>query len=210
VETLHNYAILGWFNKGKDPALWSLEAEEIIYVGFAVLYLAGAYRIKWLVWSLTVCAVIGSELVFKRDPDYDSLLRSTVLPAAFLIGNLFYLHIETLKKKTVLTWSLFTVAFVACLATPDRPINALLQCVAILILGSVVSWPFKRMPFDMSYGIYVYHFPIAFYLQAHGVGEWWPAAIVSLLVAAGSWWGVERFAIGLKNWTPHWKTAADE
>lgn len=61
---------------------------------------------------------------------------------------------------------------------------------------------------DISYGVYIYAWPVAMLLAQFGAAEagWWPflvATIVSVLpVAAASWFMVERPAMRLKSWGP--------
>ena len=65
-------------------------------------------------------------------------------------------------------------------------------------------------PGDFSYGIYIFAWPIQQFVAYFGVHEWgWLAYHVIVVgivhvLAFLSWHLVEKPAMSLKNWTPHW------
>jgi peptidoglycan/LPS O-acetylase OafA/YrhL len=80
----------------------------------------------------------------------------------------------------------------------------------VLLAATVVSFAFTWRNLsgflrgnDFSYGIYLYHMPIILTLSALGVGSqinlWIPVVGGSLLIAAVSWFTIERPALQLKS-----------
>jgi len=85
----------------------------------------------------------------------------------------------------------------------------------------VLMWCAVRLPLqnwerfgDLSYGIYIYAWPIQQFAAFFGVYQlgWlgYHAVVVALCHVAAyiSWHVIERPALGLKNWTPRWLAAA--
>jgi len=70
-----------------------------------------------------------------------------------------------------------------------------------LILFVAFGLPIKRLPFDFSYGIYIWHMPVINLLLVLNIDNPTLAALLTLLVAANSWFLVEKPALRLKRWT---------
>ncbi|HEY3694445.1 acyltransferase [Phenylobacterium sp.] len=55
-----------------------------------------------------------------------------------------------------------------------------------------------KLPADLSYGVYIYAFPLQQLLAAHGRLNFWTAMALTLPLAAASWFLVEKPTLGLK------------
>jgi peptidoglycan/LPS O-acetylase OafA/YrhL len=74
-----------------------------------------------------------------------------------------------------------------------------------LSYSAVVVWiafgtPVRRLETDLSYGAYIWHMPIINLMLVLGVPNGWPIAIVAtFLMAAASWFLIERPALHMKK-----------
>jgi peptidoglycan/LPS O-acetylase OafA/YrhL len=93
--------------------------------------------------------------------------------------------------------------------TPLLPLHV--ATLAAVVISFAFSWR-NLVRFlgglDLSYGTYLYHVPVLLTLKYSGlsIGLWcWPTVTgVTLLVAAASWFAVERPALRLKSVTDRW------
>jgi len=78
----------------------------------------------------------------------------------------------------------------------------------VLWLGAHLPYRKVGATNDLSYGVYIYAFPVGQLLaladvQRFGYLEFALATIAGTLpLAAASWWGVERWALRARNWLP--------
>ena len=66
-----------------------------------------------------------------------------------------------------------------------------------VVLG-IGRLPAPKLPADLSYGLYIYAFPLQQVLSAHGVLSLWASMAVTLPFAAASWFLIEKPALRLK------------
>ena len=142
--------------------------------------------------------------------------RLLPLPAAFFIGNLMYIYRETITpfaRKYGLHFGLIVVSLrlveqLAGGASWPHIIDAgnlVLWCllmVGLILVGISRTSP-KRLPIDLSYGIYIYHFPIYVAItETYGISG--PRVIAlclagTIVVATLSWFFVEQPFLKMKN-----------
>lgn len=207
--SLLTYVTLALIYPSFAPAngpLWSLALEEWLY-GFH----AATHRIVWVPGVLLgVCAL------WALTHPWSQLTNIFFVTAFFFLGNL----IERADLKApVGIWLLGLVcafAFGAELraigeaalsfiqpglgAQFARFVTTGLACICLIGIG--VTWrPAVRIP-DLSYGVYIYHFPLA--LWGLGPGGWtlWQVLSATLGLAVASWYLIEAPALKLKNWQP--------
>lgn len=199
-KTLAAWWSLGAIETGCNGPLYSLSCEEILYMAMSVLWLLGAYRSKVLLWFL-----LGTSLLLMTGihglPSW--LGRITPLPTCFLMGNLFYLYRD--RSIGLSKWFAFFL-LLAVLAQHFQSslvlayeARIILSCLTCLCLGTIVqgaSW----LKADISYGIYVYHWPVLIYLAPRGHGFLWVGTGLTVGIAFLSYYAIERPALRLKNW----------
>lgn len=172
--TLHGQHTSEW-----NVSLWTLAWEFACYLCVLVLGVAGllrkrpaliaAFVLTWMTLLVTTTGVLSSEI----------LMTAARFALMFLAGALVY----TFQSSIKLTWSRVAVAAAIVLAAatiPDYRIIAAPFVAYICIgLGALLKHPVFQLKTDISYGIYIYGFPIQ-----------------QLLALAGSaWLGVLGFAV---------------
>ncbi len=203
---------LEWDGSGDavNGALWTLQYEALCYGAVAVLGLLGVLaRRREVVLLLCVAAWLGAVADATGVIPYDvpvldnqSLFRFLLM---FLLGVAGWLWADRLW----LHWSLAVgsaVVVLASVALPDYRLAGA-ACLAYLCLYAMVRLPRHLAPrWDLSYGLYVYHWPVQFLLGLAGLasalaplGFVLLSTVVALGVAAVSWRWVEEPALRWKD-----------
>jgi peptidoglycan/LPS O-acetylase OafA/YrhL len=188
------YDLPGVFAHNPYPAvvngsLWSLRLEFTCYLGVAALAAAGQLR-RGVVAGLAIAAlaVFATLGWLRSDLAQGEVLRLTVLAAQFGFLFLAGAYLQLLGRPAP-RWTLLSAVF---LATPLW----VLGLPAMIIAVGELRGP--RLPADVSYGLYIYAFPIQQMLAAAGMSSFALATALTLPFAAASWFLVERPALRLK------------
>ncbi|KAA0124870.1 acyltransferase [Methylobacterium sp. P1-11] len=205
-----NAALPGVFESNPYRAplgtIWTLKYEVLCYLGVLVAALCGLLRRRWsaplivavLVLALTIaCGLRGPDL----PKGTETALR---LPLLFAAGAGLYLWRDRVRISAAALACLAFGAFVLA-RTPAYPALLFLAesyGAVWLALGPLARGLFDPSA-DLSYGIYLYGWPIQQSLHdlwpaASGPALLVPALALTLPVAALSWYGVERPALSLK------------
>ena len=211
------------YQNGWNIPLWTLYWEFLCYLGLGVLGVLGIvprHRRLVLVILLVLWAVLLTRTLFPHlDAQYfatrsrQDIVR---LPFMFLCGSVLYLY----SARIPLTRGLATLALALFLASylllPDFRVAGGLP-LAYLLLWLGVHLPVRiGLRTDVSYGMYIYGWPMQQMLLIFGWGSvaWLAFSALSVAVtvplAFASWSGVERWALRLKNWTPGRRSVAPD
>lgn len=177
--TTNWYVVLSNDTMGALRHTWSLALEEQFYLAWPLLFLVLGRRAPAFL-AFGVVVVVG--LVSTR------FLHSTLVNDAIMAGCLLALRPIALPRLA--GWLGWIMVAGALLLPPDeaaRPMLTIVTIAAILIIGSPgITWrPLVRLG-EFSYGLYLWHFPVAFMLrpQLEGGSPLLPAAIgIALAVA---------------------------
>lgn len=187
-----------------NGSLWTLYYEFLCYLVVGVLACwAVVRRSPWglagaFVASVLVQAFLPVVLQYTGQ-NQDVVFMAKLLPY-FLGGALVYV----LRDRIPLRWPVALACTVVALTTVSiwndwgGQAAAPLFAVALLWVGSVVPAPQWFQRNDISYGVYVYAFPVQQLLATFGVHEWGMAPYILLAVpptvalAAASWYWIER------------------
>lgn len=204
-----------------DGSLWTLAFEMFCYITIAVLGALGLLRRLWLIPALLVLtlwwsASLGPSTGFAEEPPIPGrrvdpaamtlfIEQSTARFALmFLAGALMY----QLRNVIPARWSLTAICAVIVLASSLLPNYRLVAAVplayALIVSGALLRSKWLNLRTDLSYGVYIYAWPIQQLLVISGLAFLNPfvfaviATIVTLPLAALSWYAVERPALALK------------
>jgi peptidoglycan/LPS O-acetylase OafA/YrhL len=185
-----------------NGSLWTLPVEAKLYVVLLGISLVGLLTPRRFTPLFALVVGIGYALAIRHAPLPGYLRELAWCVGFFMAGTLMWVN----RRCLPLHWALLLGLVVACAWTRGSPWFHLPYCLT-LAYGTVFIAFLPRLPVirhtDLSYGIYLYGWPVAQLVQEFSPGgPLHNAAWTTLLVlplAAGSWWLVERPALALKK-----------
>ncbi|MBS1672463.1 MAG: acyltransferase [Actinobacteria bacterium] len=186
-----------------NGSLWTLYFEFLCYLIVWVLGGLAIYRRSItavaVVWAATV-AIRAADLVGRTgglDGDFDLLSR---LAPYFLGGSLIYLIIDRWGLNRLVGLISIPLAAVLMVFVPGLggPLAAPLIGYALLFLSTFIPQPDWVARNDVSYGFYIYAWPVQQLVVIFGGGRLNIAlytaicALITFALATASWFGVER------------------
>ena len=204
-----------------DGSLWTLLPEVFCYITVAVLGVTGLLSRRWLIpaalamalalstllppWSVFADAIEAQQQI---DPAKAALVLGAVatrFAVMFLAGALLCQFRDVIPAR----WSLVAVSVVIVLASSLLPnyrlIGGIPLTYAIIVSGALIHDKRLRLRTDLSYGVYIYAFPMQQLLVIWGLGSMNPvvfaviAAFATVPLAALSWFLVEKPSLSLKS-----------
>jgi peptidoglycan/LPS O-acetylase OafA/YrhL len=207
-----------------NGSLYTLFYEFFCYLLIAVIGVAGVLtRRAWamvaifiLVWVLMFTEAVADTGLVLGHPTREILLRFGTM---FLAGTLALLYADRIgltARGGILAGLTLVAALLICVPIENEARSELTYsllappAVAYLVLLTGSSRRLTRIGSrrDLSYGLYVYAWPVQATLLVLGAASWWlPLYLaVSLAIAMAlaflSWTFVEAPALALKSWTP--------
>jgi peptidoglycan/LPS O-acetylase OafA/YrhL len=205
-----------------DGSLWTLLWELFCYIAIAGLGMAGLLSRRWVIptalalalfWSAQLPSWSGFAAAAPAAQPHNHAATAALIMEAiaarfavmFLAGALLYQFRNVIPAR----WSLVAMSAVIVLAASLLPNYRLIAAIplayAIIVSGALIHNKRLRLRTDLSYGVYIYAFPIQQLLVICGLGSMNPivfaivAAIATLPIAALSWILVEKRAMSLKS-----------
>jgi peptidoglycan/LPS O-acetylase OafA/YrhL len=189
---------------GVNASLWTIQIEFYAYMAVACYGLFGLfkYRRLWICFSSCVMFVYLAKVV--RGGDADAYWR---FGSMFASGATFYLFRDLIPRSPAWLVIAVTTLVAGCIWWPVFNIALPFAIPYILFYFTLVpapKWAERLRGTDLSYGIYLYAFPIQQSL-VHWFnldGPWTLFAFATPLtyvLAYLSWHGVEKRALGLKS-----------
>lgn len=188
-----DYALPGVFAANPFPAvvngsLWTLRLEFTGYLALVGLAACRLLRPK-IITSLTLLAAVGIVALRLVWPPEDGWLRLADVAVLngflFLSGVWLHLHGKEPPRQAL-------AVGIVLLATPLWMFG--LPAV-VRGLGSLSA---PKLPADLSYGLYIYAFPLQQILAANGALSLWTSLAATLPFAAASWFLIEKPALRFK------------
>lgn len=187
--------------------VWTLKYETLCYLGVLLAGLAGLLAKPRLALAalvaLTVAVVVREVATPDGPKGTETALR---LPLIFLAGGVTYLY----RDRVRLSLPLLALALIALVPLSYTPLyKAALYLVTawgilVLALAPALTRRSVEPPADLSYGVYLYGWPVQQALHAlfpalGAVALLWPSLALTVGVAALSWYLIEKPALGLKR-----------
>jgi peptidoglycan/LPS O-acetylase OafA/YrhL len=191
-----------------NGSLWTLFYEVACYVIVASIFTLGFVqrRPARSLWVLFLGFVLVTTAVQEFDVGVPyRAIQLAYLGSFFWAGALLFVHARQIPAGRATAAGTFAVLVVICLAGHVEELSALPFAFLVLWLG--FKLPLQRLGRrnDISYGVYIYAFPVQQLLVLAGAHHLGAGAYVALCVAASlplaaaSWFVVEKPALALKR-----------
>jgi peptidoglycan/LPS O-acetylase OafA/YrhL len=166
-----------------NGALWTLRLEFTFY-----LVLMAIRANRWIVLGLGAACLIGWTAISVVQPDWANHQWTRVAALGARNGFLFFAGAAMwIWRKDIPMWA----GALAAVAFPLVGVIAL----PVAVMG--LSRPGK-LPADLSYGVYIYAFPLQQLLALYGQLNVFTAILAVLPFATASWFLIERPMMKLK------------
>lgn len=220
IEYVLNNAVLNVFHSGIagtpndvpwphvwDGTLWTLIFELFCYIGVALAGIVGLLRRKWAVPVAFVLAValaaVVSYPVFGMQTIPQMIGRFSV---AFLAGMLIHQFQNVIPARWWLVAICFVFVIVVSVQVPNYRVYGVIPLAyAVIVSGALIKNRRLRLRTDVSYGVYIYGWPVQQLMAMGGLGflnPWVFAAVagaITVPLAMLSWFVVEKPAMSLKS-----------
>lgn len=200
-----------------DGSLWTLILEAGCYLVLACLGFVGwLRRRRWVVPALALALWVLAALY---DLGVDVLIGDNTLRMlmVFMIGASFYLYADRVPMRAWIAVAAAVVFVASVMMLENYRVVGAVPLAYVLIYLSVGLPTNLRLKVDLSYGLYIYHYPLQQLLMLTVLAQLPTPAfvIISLLlvipIALGSWFGIERRALRRKNARfPRWLPGVDD
>ncbi len=165
------YSLPGVFEGNPYPSamngsLWTLPSEIKLYIYLAIVAVAVRYRPILLLVALAAFFV-GLLIWFQVTTKNVETAYFSQFAVVFLAGALFALieRIHGIPAALIVTMGLAAMAAITSPAVAMLPAIAL----AAILLGKMPSPAWLRPPIDISYGVYLYAFPVQQLIASYGL-----------------------------------------
>ena len=177
------------------------------YIAVAAFGVAGLLHRRWFLPTVMVLAAVSAAMLPPMTFPGAWTIQQAVARFAmmFAAGALLNQFKDVLPARWSLVGLSLAIVAGASLMPDYRVIGALPLAYAIIVSGSLVHNKRLRLRTDLSYGVYIYAFPMQQLLIVCGVGVLAPllffpvATLATLPLAALSWFLVEKPALSLKS-----------
>jgi peptidoglycan/LPS O-acetylase OafA/YrhL len=187
--------------------VWTLKYETLCYAGVLGLGIAGLLRFRGVMLGAAVALALAVTLRESLAPHGPKGVETAMrLPLIFLCGGLAWLWRERLSVSVA--GLAMAVATVVVLSSTPLYKASLYLATVYAMLSLALAPAFTRRatepPGDISYGVYLYGWPVQQALvalfPAAGAGALLgPAVAMTVLIGAASWLLVEKPALRLKR-----------
>ncbi len=196
-----------------DKSLWTLMWEFLCYIGIAFLAALGLLFRRRIIVGMAVLVWMAEIAVFFHPFAHASVEYSTRFASVFLVGALLYLYKDRIPDSGALALGLMALACIGfSVGDPTSRVSDWLTGPSLVypVLWLGAHLPFRRVGAtnDISYGVYIYAFPVGQLLaienvQRAGYVTFMCATVACTIpLAAASWWGLEKWALKARAWQP--------
>lgn len=206
----HIFAQLPYPEEANTP-LWTIKYEILAYVVLAAFSAAGWTRRPLALWGALglALALFMSQAATEQVGATSHLYQLGRYGVCFGLGMVVYHH----RDRVSLSPMWFGASVLALLATRGTPLEhatyILVAAHAAMLLGTRHYGALTRLTqrHDISYGVYIYHWPVeqTLLLEIPGIGFaalFTLALAIVLPIAVASWRFVEEPALRLKSHVP--------
>lgn len=196
------------FEGAWNGSLWTLWWEFCCYLGVMLLGLTGLLRRKVVIpilFVLTLAVAVAATLGIIENA---YLVFGSRFGLMFLAGALVWTYRDRIPVNAPVALVAVAVLIGGLFLPNYRLVAALPVAYLVLVAGALLKSPRLRLRNDISYGVYIYAFPVQQVLAIWGATQLGVPlyAVLAILgtvpLAAASWFLIEKPAMRLKGKRP--------
>ena len=196
-----------------NGSLWTLKVEIGFYLLVPLIALLRKKINPALLYSalylLSLTYYLSMQGLYRSRHDELFLFLSRQIPGElfyFILGAIVTLVDDKPWFHSLLTWLGIPALLIPWLFSPDLVTNSLVLAITVFFFSlrlPVLYYPYRKE--DISYGLYIYHFPVMQVLIWLGIYASSPflglslSFLITLVLAAASWVFIERPFIRIHN-----------
>ena len=188
-------------------SLWTLNPEFFCYLCVAALGIVGVTRRAPAAIGIVALLLFAGYAALLWHYGDIILIEVEALFVYFAFGAYAYLNRDRIPMSPWIA-ALCAAALLATLATRAFTL-VVIPCIAYLTLFAAMRLPLRGFDrrVDVSYGLYIYAFPVQQLLVMYGVTKYGFTAYfvcalaITLALAAASWFTIEKPSLSLKHLT---------
>ena len=186
--------------------VWTLKYEMLCYIGVFAAGLAGLMRYRIVALGLVAALFVAIIALDLLQPDAGKAVHTSLrLPFLFAAGGVLYLWGDKLAVSWIIAAALLAATWLAAGTPLYKALLFAFESYGViwLALAPGLSHPALEPHADLSYGTYLYGWPVQqalvqLFPKTTSLALLAPAVVLSLAVAGLSWYLVEKPALGLK------------
>lgn len=188
-----------------NGSLWTLQWEFLCYLGVLGVGLLGLLRRRWTIACIFATSLLGVILTSYGPINNYDFHAGSRFALMFSAGAVIHRYQDTIPVSRWLIASAGLIVIIASSLPDYRLVAALPLAYLLLAGGALIQSPRLRFKNDISYGSYIYGFPVQQVLASAGLWKagaplFAAAAIaVTLPLAVASWFLIEKPALALKT-----------
>lgn len=199
-----------------NASLWTLSWEFLCYLGLLTL---GVLRMQRRTWLLPTAFAISLALnILSMVPEFyfEPVARLGRFSAFFLAGALVAQFADRIPASWFLGLSALAIAILSAWVPGGIVVQAPAAAIGLIVLGGLFNPSWTELRNDISYGVYIYAFPVQQLLAVVGFVwmDLWAFSALALALtiplAAASWFWVEKPALRLRHFPLRERRAAAE
>jgi len=186
------------FNTSVNGALWTIKVEVMFYLSVPLI----AYFYRWLGTTKTLITVFILSLLYYYSMSYLAdtysnplfIVLQRQLPGQMMLfsaGALLYYHHKTFLKYKYLIFAFAVIGYLTEKYIPFYPLYAISLSIIVIYLATAIIYLGHIAKYgDLSYGIYIWHFPlIQTFIALHFFDKdpWLAFTILTMIVLFISW-----------------------
>jgi len=194
------------FTESWNASLWTLAWEFLCYIGLLILGLLGMTTRRWLLPLAFLGSLVINAVALTPIEPHELIQRVGRFSIFFIAGALVAQYAHRLPARWWFGALTTAIAITACwLPVGHYFVQAAATALGLITLGGLINPQWATLRNDISYGVYIYAFPVQQLLVTAGVLTLGVlefsliAFVITVPIAMASWYLIEKPALRMRS-----------